>query len=100
MCEACELCGKSAGSEELIAKETPEEVHKEEEDVLTGEEATRYRPFSAVANDLSQDRCDIQYVAKEICLDMAKPRPRSWINLKKFARYLLEVPNFVNIQGG
>ena len=40
LCDVLELCGKSAGDEGPIVKETKEEVAKEEEDPVGEEEAT------------------------------------------------------------
>ena len=49
-----------------------------------------YRALAATGNYLSQDRTDIQFAAKEICRDMATPRPRSWKKVKRLATYLLQ----------
>ena len=42
MCDAFELCGKSAGTESPISKETKEELLKEEEEPLGKEETARF----------------------------------------------------------
>ena len=76
-------------------EEIKEEVAKEDEDPVGEEEATWYRALAATGNYLSQDRLSIQYAAKEVCRDMATPRPRSWGKLKRLARYLLEFPKIV-----
>ena len=93
--DAFDLCGKSAGSEWPVVKETKEDVQREEEEPLGPEETTRYRALAATGNFLSQDRTDIQFAAKEICRDMSTPRPRSWKKVKRLVRYLLEYPRLV-----
>ena len=64
LCDAFELCGKSAGTEAPIAKEAKEDVQKEDEEPVGKEEATKSRALATTGNYLSQDRTDIQYAAK------------------------------------
>ena len=47
----------------------PSDTKDEENDdvMLEGEDATRYRAITARANYLSQDRLDIKYAVKELC---------------------------------
>ena len=59
------------------------------------EETTRFRALAATGNYLAQDRLDQQYAAKEVCRDMASPKPRSWKKMKRMARYLLEFPRLI-----
>ena len=48
-----------------------------------------FRATAARANYLAADRAGIQYVAKDICRDMAKPLRDSVTKLKRLARYLV-----------
>jgi hypothetical protein len=57
---------------------------------LQGAEATSFRAVAARLNYLAQDSPDIQYPAKEICREMARPTTRSWRRLKTLARFVLE----------
>ena len=60
LCEAFELCGKSAGSETPIVKETKEEVTAPDEEPCGKDETTRFRALAATGNYLAQDRLDEQ----------------------------------------
>ena len=51
-------------------------------------EAKVFRALAARANYLAADRLDIQFAAKEVCRDMAKPRRSSMTKMKRLARYL------------
>jgi hypothetical protein len=84
----------SKGLDGPIVKETLADLEEVAEE-LSGAEATEFRAIAATANYLAQDRVDIQFAAKEICRDMAKPTTRSWGKLKRLARYLLEYPRLV-----
>jgi hypothetical protein len=66
-----------------------------DEELLVGPEITRYRGLSARANYLGQDRCDVQFTAKELSRGMAKPTRGYLRKMKRLARYLLEVPEGV-----
>ena len=73
-------------------KETLAEVEDEElNELLPPSEASGFRALAARAN-LAADRPDIGYAVKELCRDMAVPRRRSQIKLKRLGRYLLEYP--------
>jgi hypothetical protein len=65
---------------------------EDEEEMLVGKEITNFRGLAARANYLGQDRCDVQYAAKEVSRGMAKPSKGSMLRMKRLARYLLEVP--------
>ena len=75
-----------------VATPCVEEQRREEEDgeeqVLQGEEATRYRAVVARVNYLSQDRADIRYSTMRLCSRMSSPTPRDMEKLKRMARYL------------
>ena len=55
-------------------------------------EETPFRGLAARGNYLSTDRPDIQYAAKEVCREMARPTRRGQKRLKRLARYLAKVP--------
>jgi hypothetical protein len=57
---------------------------------LEASECTRFRALAARVNYLAQDAPDIQFAAKEVCRDMAKPDLDSWKKLKGLARFILE----------
>jgi hypothetical protein len=63
-----------------------------QDESLEGKDITRFRALAARANYLGQDRCDIQYAAKEISRGMARPTKKSMSQVKRLARYMLEVP--------
>ena len=66
-----------------------EEEDEEEGDELSREETKTFRGMAALLNFYSQDCPDTQFPAKEISRDMAKPRLRSWVKVKRTARYLV-----------
>ena len=47
--------------------------------------AKEFRGLAARANYLSLDRNDIQYAAKEVSKDMARPRRKSWKKMKRLS---------------
>jgi hypothetical protein len=57
---------------------------------LEAAECTSFRALAARTNYLAQDAPEIQYAAKEVCRDMAKPTPDSWRKLKILVRFILE----------
>jgi hypothetical protein len=63
-----------------------------DDELLEGEEITRFRGLAARANYLGLDRCDIQYATKEVCRCMSKPTKGGMAKMKRLARYLLEAP--------
>ena len=56
---------------------------------LTNSEATEYRACVARLNFLGQDSPELQFPAKELSKDMAKPTVGSWQRLKKAVRFLV-----------
>ena len=74
----------------------PREYEPEEGDAeLDGAMARKYRRIAAVVNYLALDRPDLQFAAGVLGRTAAKPTTRSWANLKKVGRYLLEHPRVV-----
>ena len=74
----------------------PTEYGAEEGDQeLDPQEAKKYRSLAATVNFLALDRPDLQFTAGVLGRTMAKPTTRSWANLKKTGRYLLEHPRLV-----
>jgi hypothetical protein len=61
-----------------------------DDEELQGLEATSFRALAARLNYVSQDSPDLQFAAKEVCREMAKPTGRSWRRLKVLARFMLE----------
>jgi hypothetical protein len=59
-------------------------------EVLEAGECTSFRAVAARCNYLAQDAPDMQFAAKEVCRDMAKPTRESWRKLKILARFVLE----------
>jgi hypothetical protein len=57
---------------------------------LEAADGTSFRALAARLNYLAQDSPDMQFAAKEVCLDMAKPSQDSWRQLKILARLILE----------
>jgi hypothetical protein len=57
---------------------------------LEAAECTPFRALAARLNYLAQDAPEIQFAAKEVCRDMAKPTQDSWRKLKILARFVLE----------
>ena len=56
---------------------------------LERSEAKEFRGMAALLNYYAQDCPDVQFPAKEISRDMAKPTVGSWRKVKRTARYLL-----------
>ena len=48
--------------------------------------------MAATANYLGADRVDVQFGAKELCRSMSAPTEESFLKLKHFGRYLVQVP--------
>ena len=64
-------------------------------ELLSKQDATKYRGLAARANFLSQDRADLQYATKEVARRMATPRVGDWNLLKRLGRYLVGAPRVV-----
>jgi hypothetical protein len=85
-----EALGLTASSKELSVNGRVRDVQGDENDVeLVGPEATSFRAVAARMNYLAQDSPDIQFAAKEVCRQMAKPTEESWQKLKVLARFVL-----------
>ena len=67
-------------------KDRKEEEDDEEE--MERVEEKKFRGMAARLNYLAQDSPDLQYPAKEISREMAKPKRGAWRRLKKVVRYL------------
>lgn len=76
-------------------RSSPEGDGEEEDEEMAPHEAKRFRALAARANYLGLDRYDIQYAAKEVSRDMARPRKSSWEKMKRLGRYLLQYPRLV-----
>ena len=85
--EAFGLNEGSSGGACNGGREVNEEVGDDEE--MSSAEATEFRGLVARLNFLAQDSPDLQYPAKEVSKDMAKPMWGSWKKLKKVVRYLV-----------
>jgi hypothetical protein len=83
-----EALGLDEKSKELSVTGRTEELANDEEE-LQGPEATSFRAMAARLNYLAQDSPDIQYAAKEVCRQMARPTAESWRKLKALARFVL-----------
>jgi hypothetical protein len=57
---------------------------------LEAAECTPFRALAARLNYLAQDSPEVQFAAKEVCRDMARPSQRSWRKLKVFDRFILD----------
>jgi hypothetical protein len=90
----CEELGLTSESNVVTSPAIKEAspADEQEDEVLDAAEARRFRSLAARANNLSMDRVDVQFAAKEVCKDMAPPKQSSWLKLKRLGRYLLECP--------
>ena len=79
-----EKSGASAFNGDRERKEEPED-----EEEMDKKEATEFRGLAARLNYLAQDSPDLQYPAKEVSREMARPTKGAWRRLKKVVRYLL-----------
>ena len=86
----------SKGLEAPIERDAKSEGDEgEDEEEMDAMEAKGFRGLAAISNYLSLDRFDIQYAAKEISRDMAKPKKGSWKKIKRLGRYLLQYPRLI-----
>jgi hypothetical protein len=85
-----EQLGLSEESKGLSTNGRPEMTEENEEDEeLQGAEVTSFRALAARLSYLSQDCADIQFPAKEICREMARPIAGSFRRVKVLARFML-----------
>ena len=82
--------GKGAGNAGV-----DEEVKSDDPAMLSDRQVTEYRDLTTRGNDLSLDRPDIIFAAKELSRDTAKPTTASWERSKRFARYLRTRPRLI-----
>ena len=54
-----------------------------------------FRGMAARVNYMGQDRPDLQYTARDVCTEMAKPTVVGMAKLKKVARYLVGAEKWV-----
>jgi hypothetical protein len=87
----CEELGLAEGSKGLDSPASKQEAGEDESPLDKGE-ATRFRALAARASYLAMDRIDLMFAAKELCREMAEPKPAAWGRLKRLARYLLKYP--------
>ena len=64
------------------------EHEEQQEGELTAEECKAFRMLAARLNYMSQDNPWLQYPAKEICRNMAKPRMGDFGKIKRLVRFL------------
>ena len=67
----------------------------EDNELLKGTEATKFRVLAARLNYLAQDRPDVQFAVKEVARRMATPRNGDWLALKRIGRFLAGAPRAV-----
>ena len=65
------------------------EFEGEEEEEMGPRESIMFQGLAARLNYLAQDSPDLQYAAKEVARDMARPRVGAWRRLKRVVRYVL-----------
>ena len=66
-----------------------EEFNETQDDFLVGEDASDFRACVARLNFLGQDSPELQFPAKELSKEMAKPTVSSWRRMKKAVRFLI-----------
>ena len=71
------------------------ESEKGDELELGPEEAREFRGMGATLNYLGQDRSDIQYAVKEVCVSMSRPTVGDRRRIKRIVRYLAGVEEVV-----
>ena len=71
------------------------ELDNDDDEEITGADATRFRGVAARCNYLAFDRPDIQYATKEICREMSKPTTGSLRRLRRLGQYLKGKPRLV-----
>ena len=90
-----QLAIKSGGGITTAGAGQEENATEEESEELTGKVITLFRGLAARCNDLSLDRPDIQYAAKEVCMEMSRPTAQSFQKLKRIGQYLFSKPRLV-----
>jgi hypothetical protein len=83
-----EYFGMEAGTKVLNKNGYDEERATEHEAELTGAECKAFRMLAARLNYMSQDNPWLQFPAKEICRNMAKPSVGDFGRVKRLVRFL------------
>ena len=85
--------GKDENSKKLMQNGYKDDDVKDATDSqeLDIQECKSYRMLAARSNFIAQDNPAIQYSAKEICRNMARPETTHSAKIKKLARFLLDV---------
>jgi hypothetical protein len=83
------LQGDSKGVDVPVGKESED---GEESVALGTSEAARFRRIAATINYIALDRPDLQFTASVLGRSMSKPTEKSWMALKRAARYLVKHP--------
>ena len=78
-----------------LVKERVDEV--DEAELLEPTEASKYRSVSIRLAYLSQDRPDLQVLAKELAKGLKSPTKAHWMMLKRGARYLRNRPRLIRL---
>ena len=76
-------------------REEQKEAHADESELMSPEEASKYRMVVARLNDLSLDRPDIQYACKEASKHMARRSVHHLGLLKRIAMYFMHAPRVI-----
>ena len=86
-----ETFGLGVGSKPLTVNGEPNagEDSTDDQAFLVGSEATAFRACVARLNFLGQDSPELQFPAKELSKEMARPTHGSWHRLKKVVRFLV-----------
>ena len=91
---------KTPGAKDVRTRESSDEAEgqgerQEDEKVMEGKEATRYRAIVARMNYIAPDRPDVQFAVKEAARSMATPKVGDWKRLTRIGRYLKGRPRAV-----
>ena len=81
--------GLSKEGKEISTPGVKKEYSEDLQNELEPADATMYRALVARANDLSQDRSNIQYAVKELSRGMSQPTLGDWQGLQRLGRYLV-----------
>ena len=76
------------GGNSVVTPGAKTETAEEDDQLLSKEEATKYRQIVARCNFLAADRPDIQFATKECAKGMSSPKISDMNNLKRLGRYL------------
>ena len=80
------------------AAETPEEAKLVVASLeMSSSDATAYRGLAARFNFLAQDNLILQFAAKTVSENVARPRDADWLKLTRAAKYLLGAPRLIQV---